>query len=390
MDNFKTAENPHPDVENYVPRQPISYYVDYPDQGVNEETGIVFSVAGMGHYPEMDYEKLLRRYLATKYNCIAVGVVYFGQRLKRVENIQLLNNFFTNLEKYHGISMEGGVDGAAGDLTGAVCQALYEAGIRKLHHSCMGYAKYEEEYLSFGLLPALDHLQVLHQLMVDTPINKNRIFAYGASYGGYVAMLLGKYAPNTFSAIIDNSGFVSREGFPDSLYGHNAPTYISLNTVKGVELAIYEHGVWSKDPTSPHYFDIHHEKIRDLLEQTHLNPSKTHYYSYHYEKDTLVPVSGKTKFRDLWGEGNVDLTVVDDSQIDGKVFKKANHCLDATHRDIFDMSYKKYMAEDAVQKQDGITDFDLGSTFIFPCGEKSYHFSFSNDKGIRVTLDQNS
>jgi len=384
--NLKFVQVPHPDIENHVSREPIGYYVEYPDQGINEDTGIVFSVAGIGHFPEMDYEKLFRRYLATKYNCIAVGVVYFGQRLKRINNIKFLSNFFGKLEKHHGITFEGGIAGDEDDLTSIVCKALFDSGLTELHSSCMGYAKYKEEYLSFGLLPALDHLQVLHQIISEEPINKNRIYAYGASYGGYIAMLLGKYAPNTFCAIIDNSGYVSREGFPDSIYGHNAPTFIPIVTIYGLNVGVYENGVWSKDPASPHYLDTHHERIRSMLETEHLNSSDTHYYCYHYTKDELVAAESKIKFRDLLGEEKVDLALIDDSQIDGKIFKQADHCLGATHRDLFDISYKKFMAEGTARKDNGVTDFDLGTTTTFSCGKHDYLFSFSSAEGIQVTL----
>jgi cephalosporin-C deacetylase-like acetyl esterase len=68
------------------------------------------------------------------------------------------------------------------------------------------------EYQSFGFLPALDCLTVLGDVLNRFPmINKKKIIAYGSSYGGYIAMLCGKYAPNTFSVIIDNSGFSRAE-----------------------------------------------------------------------------------------------------------------------------------------------------------------------------------
>lgn len=378
---------PHRDIENHVQRDPIGYYVDYPDQGINEDTGLIFSVSGIGYFPEMDYEKMLRRYLATKYNCLAVGVVYFGQRIKKAENIQLLGNFFENLEKHHGVSVSGGIQGDHTDLVSTLFQALSDAGIKKLHTDCRGYAKYKEEYLSFGFLPALDHLQTLHQIMREIPLNKNRIFAYGASYGGYIAQLLAKYAPNTFCAIIDNSGYVSLDDCPESIYGQNELEYVSLASVRGIELAVYEHSVWSKDPDSPHFLGGHCARIRNLLEADHLKTSNTHHYCYHYVDDPVVAAEGKIKLRDLLcNRATIDLTLVDDSQIDGRIYKEKQHCLGASYRDIFDLSYKKFTDSDTAKKNDHATDFDLGSEITFRCGKRDYHFAYSNQDGVRVSL----
>jgi len=68
--------------------------ISFPDDGINAETGVVFFIDGFGHDPELDYSTLIRRYIASRYNCLCIGVAYFGCRLMTRFSIEPGADFF--------------------------------------------------------------------------------------------------------------------------------------------------------------------------------------------------------------------------------------------------------------------------------------------------------
>ena len=260
--------HPHPDLEHGVPRQPLEYLLTPPDQGVNAETGLVMIVDGDGFTPATSYNTFLRRYLATRTNCLAVGVFYFGCRLNSLDFVRLRPNpgFFVNLQAAHGIAVSAPAELETDTLVRRLCRTLAGQGVTGLDPSCWLIRSFEDEYSSYGLLPALDHLQVIGALMQRFPLNRNRFYVIGSSSGGHIAMMMGKLAPHTFSMIVDNSGEV-----------HNPmvrPTRRSFRRgrIAGVECRGLELSPWDEDPASPHCFSEHHRRIRDLAEEELTGP----------------------------------------------------------------------------------------------------------------------
>ena len=99
---------PHPDIENNYPRTPISYYIDIPDAGLDADTGLIFTISGYGGSPGSEYEGKLRPYLANKYNCIVIGVDYFGCEIKlpNPQNYRFADDFFDQLESVYGLKVD--------------------------------------------------------------------------------------------------------------------------------------------------------------------------------------------------------------------------------------------------------------------------------------------
>jgi len=84
--------------------------------------------------------------------------------------------------------------------------------------------------------------------------------AFGSSYGGYITSLMGKYAPFTFSLIIDNSGFcVSSlyEVVGEKTGGYNGAIARYINN-KRYEIPVVTDTIWSIDETSEYYFSDAH------------------------------------------------------------------------------------------------------------------------------------
>lgn len=178
-------QTPPPDVELGHPREPIEYVVIKPDQGINAETGLMFWVCGWGMSPTDTYcaEKLMP-YLANTANCIVVGVVYHGLKLK-LSNVA----FCFPVDWLQTMNQRFGTPLDANPMD--IINALPGQGVTELPFDpAFGIVRTEDhDYLSWGFLPALDHLAVLGEVLSKYPINKRRLIAMGASYGGGISSI---------------------------------------------------------------------------------------------------------------------------------------------------------------------------------------------------------
>ena len=377
-----TLDNPHPDIENGVERRPLRYFLTAPEAGVNADTGVILAIEGYGSRPDSEYAAKLRGYLANKYNCLCATVEYFGQKVKYARRLAPHPDFFVNLARHHGISVSVPAGADLSEMLFRLAGVLAANGITELDQSCRVVRQCDGEYQSFGLLPAIDHLQVLHEILSRYPVRRSRIYGFGSSYGGYIALLLGKYAPNTFRMIIDNSGFSkpTRDVYGDFYF----------KTQLG-PLTVYAHEpmVWSSDPWHPRFFSPPHAMIRDLLVEEHMRPQATRYYCCHYLKDTIAPFADKALFAERMRRfTSDDLLAVGDDDIDGSLFKEPVHGLRASLRQLFDRSHAAYRAAGGEEAALATTDFELGSRHLFRCGDRSYVFRYSAEAGVAVAVDR--
>ena len=377
-----TLDSPHPDIEHQIARPPLTYHLTLPEAGLSADTGLILAIEGYGSRPNSDYTVKLRRYLANKYDCLVATVGYFGQLLKYGGALVPAPDFFIKLAEHHGVSVAvpRGVNPSV--LAAHLAEALAEGGLTELHPACKLLRHGSGEYQSFGLLPAIDHLQVLHDILGRYPVRRSRLYAFGTSYGGYIALLMGKYAPNTFRLIVDNSGFVHAN---TDLYGE------SLFRTQFGPLVVYCHEpiVWSIDPTSPRHFALSHALIRDLLVEEHRLPTDTRYFCAHYVGDTVAPFAEKAAFVGRQRRFTaVDLLAVTEADIDGSLFKEPMHGLRASLRQLFDRAHAAYVAAGGEESAAETTDFDLGSLHIFRCGGRSYVFRYSAEAGVAVAVDR--
>jgi pimeloyl-ACP methyl ester carboxylesterase len=255
---------------------------------------------------------------------------------------------------------------------------LAQNGIAQMHDECTLFNN-AEEYNSLGFLPALDGLQVVHALLTRLQLNKTRVFLLGTSYGAYIAGLMGKLAPRSFRMIVDNSGFSSAEDdLPAVLGWHKI-------FVNGVSILCQNVRNWSFDRHSPNFFAEEHKAIRDLRWREHIFANTARIYAYHAANDTVAPTARKIALRDAYKDRvPYELTIVDDVNIDGRIFKNLTHGMNASLRGVFDLSYEKFERDGGALSD--TTDFDRGSEYVFACGRKDYVVRFSHDNGVRASL----
>ncbi len=369
------------DVEMNIRKSDLEYFLTYPESGIGPDTGLIFSIPGFGDKAASEYQKdKLRPYLADKYNSLVCGVNYTGSRMYSGERLTLEASpqFVDRIHTYYGIAPESYVRERTCDFD-SLSSLLARKGINRLNPHCRILRRnMDDEYESFGFLPAIEHLHVLGDILKRHAVNKSRIVAFGSSYGGYIALLLGKYAPHTFSAIIDNSGFVrilSTQIFPqDLLFFEN----VSL-TIKQVIYPYIIETPWTViDETSPRYFSDSHRKIRSLLIPEHVSPSETKYFIFHSEKDDVAPTAGKDLYVHILRSRNisVDYSRIGAKDVDGRIFKNLEHGMSASLRGLFDLVAGK----GDLKKTEGPTDFDFDHVNRFDCGDRSYAFTFRNSR----------
>jgi len=367
-----TIDHSHPDLELGVPRGPLAYNLKAPSRGPSPETGVIVYIPGFGFRFNDAYAETLLAHLADTYDCLAVSVDYQGAA-SYASGVRRwpAPDFFVQLAKHYGATVTAPAGTDIWTIVTAICRQLHARGVTELHPACHTLTGVDG-YANFGLLPALDHLQVLGVLLRDHPVDRRRLFVLGTSYGGYLGLLLGKLAPNTFRLVVDNSGFSGPDDRPDCVYGVTR----SVEAVRIVNRCLV---AFSADSASPYYLSPSRRTIRDLAVAGHYAPpSETVFHSYHSAADTIAPADAKTRLAALLSRRRrFDLRLISAADTDGRIFKTTAHGMDASLKGLFELSYGRWMSE--VADAPAVTDFDLGTVNRLPCGAEDYVLTFGRD-----------
>lgn len=165
----------HPNIYNNYSERNLKIYFSEPDNGVNDETGLLLFIPGFGGHANSNVYKKMRAVFADKYNLVTIQCDYFGWEFMQADQLnETIGNF--------------------NDM---------------------------------GLLQALDNITaviLVAEVLKDNnfEFNSDRIWIYGHSHGAYLAYLCNVLAPKLFSMIIDNSAWL----FPAYL---KADRYLTLN-----------------------------------------------------------------------------------------------------------------------------------------------------------------
>lgn len=368
------------DLEMAVPRSEVEYKVVLPSHGVGEHTGLVFYIHGWGARFNDPYACKLLPYLADTYDCVAVSVDYQGSAAQGSMSLRPAPDFFTKLKEHHGVSIEAPVGLAVMDIVKLVLEELGNSGVKSLHSECR-LIKDGNAYINFGLLPALDHLQVTHAILDAFPIDRRRMFVIGTSYGGYLALLMAKFAPNTFKMTVDNCGFSGPQDSIAAIFGITGVIFPG----SGVKVHAQTPIAFCAAPGSRFSFSADRRIVREIAVDAHytLDGCGT-IYSYHSEIDTVAPIEAKMKIRDVVGKyRDYDLRIIRQEDIDGMVFKNLEHGMNASIRGLFDLSYRRWVEHASAMP--ATTDFDIETVNILPCADKLYVISFS-ENGVALAI----
>jgi dienelactone hydrolase len=376
----------HPDFEiDNAPRlNTVPYWCYLPANCTpnNPAKGLVFVIAGFGNDSQLSYRQNLCQHMAKTHGYAAVTVdfhcihsrpgehcnfVFDADEIGLVELLMKQLRLPWNPDDWHR-----GLDALGRHLP---CAMVLNASLTPTNGDTQ----------NFGVLQALDHLQVLHALTQNPAVyfDADNVVALGSSHGGYIAHLMAKIAPNTLNAIIDNSSYTAA---PLSYLGVKSEYNVVLGnlSVRSSVVSRWQFSVCDE----PTYFGLPQQLMRDLIYPPHLAVMQAvsqrlpQVVAFNSVVDIISPVAEKQlQHQLLQALGcNAQLQVVTAEDIDGKLFKVLAHGLDASLKGVF------AKALPAIAPRAGQSDAQLGSVVAYACGNATYTFTHSPEAGVTATF----
>jgi len=364
----------------------LHYDIAYPSEG--KADAVVFIIAGFGEDTNSEYLQKLRRYAAETFNVVAVSV-YYHCFYSRPNNGASLEFDDIDIAVLQDVIARYEVDfSAVQHITkehvlehlNAVFSARKKA--QTMEESAqvmvpMTLVPHNGEYQNFGLMQAVDHMNVLLDIQrhFDVVCEKTTTIFLGSSHGGYIASLCAKIAPQLVDVVIDNSSYVT----PNLQYivgkerNINAPEYLVYH--KHLRLHCFVQTLWTTNTQSPYCFSQDRYRIRDLSDTGHLHrhveaaQGSIRYIAYHSTEDMLASPREKEQFyRNLQDLGfSATLHLVDNSMIDGRFIKTLEHGMQ--------MSIKELMNRELPQVlNDAPRVIQRGREFCCQCDTLTYRF----------------
>ncbi|EAL3888380.1 DUF2920 family protein [Campylobacter lari] len=386
------------DVELGIKRESkLEYRITYDDS--KEMKAIVFIIGGYGANANIHFLESYRNFIAKKFDVVAVNVFYhcFCQRVSDVDKYSVqaafigddlpflkkaLDNFKIQSSKLDANNAHMHYDYLYHVIANLKNNKILDQDYKI--HLYGSYVPPNNEYNNFAIMPAIDHINALKDIMKNYPQFKSLPKIYGGgSYGGLVALMCAKIAPWYVDGVIDNSGaalpplnyVVGKEikGYDYKISNENIIIYITVKTH------------WTrKDPNSPYYFADENYLIRALLNKDHLilqaqKNKDIIYTSYHSAKDDLTPVEYKISMIEILKALNyeVDFHLIGKKDIDGKFIKNLTHGCGIPDKALFNkelpIMLEKLKNKTFNMKKDSIS---------YPCKNKVFTFKDENDKFV--------
>lgn len=384
------------DVELKIKRKSkLEYRISFDDE--KEMKAIVFIVGGFGANANISFLDFDREYLAKNFDVVVVDVFYHcfcarksideaynpkivpnDEDLKRVDSV--LNDLgFSHLktDKENFLEAIVFIDKEIEKLK----NAKQINPLLKAEFNC-DLIPPNGDYQNYGIMAAIDHINVLKDIMKKFPHFKNLPKIYGGgSYGGYLSLLLAKIAPWYVDGVIDNSGVCLP--FLAHILGRDMNQGEFVFEGDNHRIYCFVQKYWTRNANSPFYFGDENYLIRAVLNSNHLkieaNANKnTIFVSYHSMQDMGAPVQNKIElykcYEELGFDANLRL-VKDENDIDGRFIKSLEHGLRMTDRALFRKELPLMLEKTQGRK------FDMSeNSIIYPCKDKQFIFKDKDDK----------
>lgn len=319
--DYKVELYGQPNIYTGYSSRKINIYFSEPQNGVNNETGIVLLIAGFGGSATSNVYEKMRSSFADKYNLVTIQCDYFGHQFMMDEK-KISGSFSTDALKkiFQQNEISEMVKNGQLDL-----KLLFQIG-SKYNYNCSINAVMEENMHDFndmGIMQAMDNLVAVFSVLAilkdnELSFNMKKIIAYGHSHGAYLCYLCNKLSPGLFDLIIDNSAWLT-------------PVYLNTSRFLYKQIGRMKLSV---------QFDYMARKLkldREILslEKSYRNfNNNCHIIAFQGTDDQLVNWRDKQKFcRTL---PNSELHLIGQSEVDGRVFRSTTHGLNADFLKLFD------------------------------------------------------
>lgn len=385
------------DVELGIKRtSKLEYRISYDDE--KDIKAIVFIVGGFGANANISFLDFDREYIAKKFDVVAVHVFYhcFCHRRSNVEKYSAITMFtkedVSNLSQALldiGIKIDVDIQNAH------QCYELLNQNITTLKSQGRLVQNYQAklsstfippngDYQNFGIMPAIDHINALKDLVKRFPkfADLPKIYGGGGSYGGYLSLLIAKIAPWYVDGVIDNSGTVLP--LLECIIGRklNKPEFIYNDPNTLIEMFVKTYWI-REDENSSYFIANENYMIRSLLNSSHLtiqaNINKNIIFiSYHSLKDEFNTAKDKQTLFLAYKELGYDATlylIKDESEIDGRFIKDLKHGMRISNKALFRKELPLML-----EKLQGRKSFMQENSISYPCRDQKFIFEDDKDK----------
>jgi hypothetical protein len=378
------------DFELGIKRQnPLKYFLTLPDSEKIE--GLVFLIPGFGEDSNAEYITKFRTFVADDYSLACVSVSYHAINARRNKNANIVFEFddierLNELLRHYGCPLNyKSIDEAISVLDQAIERqgAVYPYPFLYLT-ALLNFGDEQTEYQNFGVMQALDHVYVLYDLQKRIRLHWGKIIAIGSSHGGYIANLLSKFAPNTLTAVFDNSSYadpplnyvMGRECKPAIFHPCEMVT-------KNIGIYYTLKSGWTTNSLSSNYYSEDARKIRrflyegDIKKMALMGNNKTQYRFFHSKYDFKISnVHEKMTMVDFLKKYNFDseIYLMDHCDVDGRFVKTLDHGMNLSLKKMFAKLYPD------VKRKDECSDITLKSLIIYEGIKGDYVFQYESDK----------
>lgn len=284
--------------QNYQART-FPVYFSIPENGVNQETGILLLIAGFSAHANSKVYKKMRDYCADQYNLVTIQCDYFGYEFMQEMNLSNYK-FYKTTEK----SDEG-------------TATVYQLEINETNTCCN----------DMGLMQAVDNVTAtLHVMGIlydnEMIFNTKKVMIMGQSHGAYLAYLCNIMCPGLYTHILDNSAWVYPNYLTKGRYGIDQLNYEYVN--------VSIHYLVKRKGCNFSFLDL-----KRLLSKFQ---NQAQIIVYHGEDDTLIPFSKKAEaVANIHG---IKMIKIGKEQLDHQIFFSAKHGLDADFFHLFQTFYE--------------------------------------------------
>lgn len=339
----------------------LKVYFSIPQEGVNEDTGLLLFIAGFDGQSSSNVYKKMRDKFSDEYNLVTIQCDYFGyefmQSTKKVfppiiDKAKLKKIF--SFEDFTETYKNGQLDittflklGSKYNINVTFKEDLSKENI--------------DNFNDMGILQTIDNLVALLNVISilsnnNYHFNSKKIIVYGHSHGAYLSYLCNAFAPDLFSFIIDNSAWL----VPYYLVGKDRHIFSKNGNL-----------------TIAVVFDYLAKKIIDDTEILNLDflyskfKNNCSIISYHGTTDNLISCHDKSLFcskvnKCIYNE-------ISKEKVDNNIFKSTNHGLDADFLKLFHFTMNNFNI-----KFDKAPYFDLQEEVIFETSKHKYIINYKN------------
>ncbi|NLZ80702.1 MAG: DUF2920 family protein [Clostridiales bacterium] len=325
-------------------------YFSEPDTEINEDTGLLLLIAGYGGNANSNVYKKMRNQFADTYNLVTIQCDYFGyefmqsndqfpitkevleESLPQKDSELLVENFDAYQYILNGKELKGKID---------LGETL-------------------DNFNDLGLIQMIDNLTAIKVVMDiieqnGLHFNQNKIIAYGQSHGAYLSYLCNAFAPNLFSAIIDNSAYI----YPTYL---EESRFFAEKVANCLLIKIYDYLI------SSIVFDKEIYHLDTVYKQF---KNQAIIISFQGSDDNMVLPKVKRDFLDTVDKSTMEY--IDEKRLDGEIFKSTTHSLNVDILKLFEYVEKTYPLQNK----------EVKGIFTDVCyATSSFQYEVSNETGV--------